>query len=52
MEKKKRFKHPSREEQTTDLTLLDERDKELGITQVEAPDIVTVIFPISDEVVE
>jgi hypothetical protein len=49
---KKHFKHPSKDEQTTDLTLLKEMNKELGIKEVEPPDTVTVIFPISDEEVD
>ena len=47
MEKKKRFKHPSREEQTTDLSLLREMNEELGIKEVDPPKDAgaIVIFP-------
>jgi hypothetical protein len=53
MTKKKRFKMPSKEEQTTDLSLLKEMNKRLGIKEVEAPDTVEVWFTgpiiVSDE---
>jgi hypothetical protein len=56
MEKKKRFRHPSKEEQTTDLSLLKAMNKRLGIREVEPPDTVEVWFTspiiVSDEVVD
>jgi hypothetical protein len=55
MEKKvqrKPFRQPATKDQTTDLTLLKEMNKELGIKEVEPPDTVTVFFPMSDEVVD
>jgi hypothetical protein len=55
MEKKKRFKHPSKKDQTTDLTLLKEMNKRLGIREIPAPKTVQVWFTgpiiVSDEVV-
>ena len=44
-EPKKRFRQPSTKDQTTDLTLLKEMNRELGIKEVEPPKTVTVIFP-------
>jgi hypothetical protein len=56
MKKIKRFKHPSKEEQTTDLSLLKEMNKRLGIREVEPPDTVKVWFTgpiiVSDEEVD
>jgi hypothetical protein len=53
MEKKKRFTQPATKDQTTDLTLLKEMNKRLGIKEVEPPDTVTVWFTgpiiVSDE---
>jgi hypothetical protein len=44
--KQKRFKHPSKEEQTTDLSSLDKLGDKLGIPKVPAPkDLCVVVFP-------
>ena len=48
MEKKeqtKSFKMSKEDEKNTDLSLLDQMDKELGIKEVPAPKSIQVIFP-------